>query len=285
MATTQEALETIAAELGITVPVLYRFARALKEAVDGTGDRRDLWPLGRVGGGKNAADVLGRHLTNLLLAMFATQPSEAVAVVDALWGWTKGPNIDAEGKVLPDRETPYATLGEFLWSLIETLALRDDATRSAFAEAKSASRLCVDLEGGLAFVMDDSTREFHPGEIFRDPGKNPFDEKANRVKRIVEIPLPLVVVAADLLTDTMAKRGRLNPISSGEAQTTVGLKNENAPDLPGSEAPTRTTARHRDNGNRTLNNRETKAEIAKSQALSLSRGQAAPQHVEERIAP
>ncbi len=271
MATAQAALDRIADELAIAEPVLARFARALKEAVSADGKRRDLWPLGRVGGGKGAAHVHGPHLANLILSMFAQQPSDAVAVVDELWSWAKGPNLDAEGKLQPDRETGYANLGEFVLLPIEALAREDDATRTAWAANMATLRLCVDLDGGLAFVMDSRTRKFWPGEIFHAPGKNPFAEEGNRVKRIVEVPLALVIVAADLLANTMARRSGLDLTAFGKAQTMAEPENENAPDPARSEADTRTTDRLRGNGNRPFNSRKAKTEILKSQALPVSR--------------
>ncbi len=278
VATTQAALDLIAETLAIPEPALARFARALKEAADADGKRRDLWPLGRVGGGRGAAHVHGPHLANLILAMFAQQPSDAVAVVDELSGWVKGPDVDAEGKVRPSCDTGYATLGEFVLLPIEALARADDATRTAWAANMGGLRLCVDLDGGLAFVMDrtDPRNPKHwPGEIFHRPGKNPFDDEGSEVNRIVEVPLRLLVVAASLLTNTLAKRGGLDFTSSGEASAEAQPENENAA-IPGrTAANTRTTDRLRDNGNRTLHTRQSKAEISKPQALSLSRGRAA----------
>ncbi len=122
VATTQEALDLIAETLAIPEPALARFTRALKEAVDADGKRRDLWPLGRIGGGKGAAQVHGQHLTNLILSMFAQQPAEAVEVVDEIWSWAKGPRIGADGKPQPEIERGYATLGQFVWLQIEALA-------------------------------------------------------------------------------------------------------------------------------------------------------------------
>jgi hypothetical protein len=284
VATTQAALERFAGELDIPVPVLFRFARALKEAIDAGGKRRDLWPLGGFGGGKRAAHVLGPHLANLILSLFAQQPSDAVAVMDKLRSWAKGPRLDAEGKVMPDRETGYATLGQYVLLPIEALARHDEATRTQWATDRLEQRFCVDLDGGLAFVTHRTARMFWPGEeIFHASGKNPFDDEGNRVDdqgnrvaRIVEVPLNLTVVAADLLADTMAKRGGLNLTASGKAQAMAEPENETAPDPARSEAATRTTDRLRDNGNRVLNIPEGKAEIAKSQALLASRSRSAP---------
>ncbi len=299
MVTTQAALERFSEELAIPVPVLFRFARALKEAMDADGKRRDLWPLnksdkGTTGGGKNNVPVRGPHLANLILSMFAQQPSDAVAVVDRLWRWTKGPRLDADGKVLPDRETPYAMLGQFVLFPIEALALGDDAKRTEWANRMADLRLCVDLDGGLAFVIDGRTRKFCPdAELFYAPDKNPFDEKGNRVDdkgnrvaRIVEVPLALTVVAADLLADTMAKRGGLDFTSSGKAPATAQPRNENASAPARAEAATRTTDRLRGNGNRaTTTTWEGKAEILESQASPVSRSRSAPPHLGERSAP
>ncbi len=157
--------------------------------------------------------------------------------------------------------------------------------RTAWFEGMDAMnlRLCVDLDGGLAFVMDGRTRTFHPDtEIFHPPGKCPFDDEGNRVSdnrnklaRVVEVPLALTMVAADLLAHTMAKQGGFDFTSSGKAQATAQPRNENAPDPARSRANTRTTDRLRGNGTRPLPTREGKAEIAKSQASPVSRSRSA----------
>lgn len=276
MSTPQEAIDVIAEELGIKTAVLFRFARALKEARGADGRRRDLWPVSGLGGGKSAAHVQGFHLASLILSLFASQPADVVAMVDTLRGWLKGPNLSSSGANLPDSDRGYSTLGEFVHLPIEALARADNSTREAWAADMAEIRLCVDVDGGLAFLMDGKTRQFYNDhEVFFAPGKNPFEEQVNRVRRIVEIPFALVVVAADLLADTLARSGGLDFPPSAAAQTMASAGNENAPDPGRSEAPTRSTDRLRDNGHRTLTTRKTKPEMAKSQALSSSRWRSA----------
>ena len=285
MASTQEVIDVFSTELGIKSAVLGRYARSLKEAVGPNGERRDLWPVGGFGGGRKSAQPNGYHDTNLFFALYAPQPADAVAVVDELWTWKKGPNMSASGKQLPDRDRGYSNLGEFVRLPIEALARADNATRSQWAINMAAIRLCVDLEDGIAFVMNSATRQFQEDcEIFHAPWRNPFEnESPNRVKRIVEVPLALVVVAADLLADTLAQRGGLDLPPSGEAQTATSPENETAPTLPGVEADTRTKQRHDKGHRRGLNSPEGKAEIYKSQVSSCARPsplslRSSPQH-------
>ncbi len=285
VATTQAALDLIANTLVIPEPALARFARALKEAKDADGVRRDLWPLGKVGGGKGAAQVYGQHLAHLILAMFAQQPAEAVEVVDEIWGWAKGPRVGADGRPQPDIERGYATLGQFLWLQIEALARESEAVRTAWFHGMNDRdlRLCVDREEGLAFVMDGLTHRFHPDtEIFYRPGKYPFDAEGNRVSdnrskvaRTVSVPLALTMVAADLLHHTLVRQGSFDFTSSDTTQPTAEPRNENAVDPARSTARTRTTDRLRGNGTGPLPTREGKVEIAKSQASPASRSRSA----------
>ncbi len=285
MATTQAALDLIANTLVIPEPALARFARALKEARDADGVRRDLWPLGKVGGGKGAAQVYGQHLANLVLSMFAQQPAEAVEVVDEIWSWAKGPRVGADGKPQPDIERGYATLGQFVWLQIEALARESEAVRTAWFHGMDDRdlRLCVDREEGLAFVMDGLTHRFHPDtEIFYRPGKYPFDAEGNRVSdnrskvaRTVSVPLALTMVAADLLHHTLVRQGTFDFTSSDAAEITAAPRNENALDPARPSAKSRTTDRLRGNGNRASDTRKDIAEMDKSQASPALRTRSA----------
>lgn len=80
MATGAEAVEAIAAAAGPAFPAgtVKGTARVLKEA------KRDLWPFGGRGGGKNAAHVEPHHLANLIMALASSQPGDAVVAVAAL---------------------------------------------------------------------------------------------------------------------------------------------------------------------------------------------------------
>ena len=275
MATIQEGIDTIADELGIKRPVLGRYARPLRQAVDGMGRRRNLIRAGRVGGGKGAADFYSFDGTNLILSTIAQQPADAVAVVDELWTWIKGPNMAADGSRLPDQDRPYANLGEFIQMQIEELARFDAAARQELSLHMAFIRLCVDLEGGIAFLMDSGTRQFQNNrEIFTAPWKNHLeDDDPHRMRRIVEVPMSVVAVAADLLADTLTQRGDLQFSPPGGAQTTAPSEDKTASDLARPEAGACSTEQRRGNGQPTgsLDSPEGSVEIGKSQGSSTTR--------------
>ncbi len=277
MPSTTEALDRFAQALSLRFAVLFRLARALKEARDVAGERRDLWGLSGPGGGKNAVPVELHHLVNLILALFATGPADAVETVDDMIGWLKGPRLTGSGKLLPDRDTPYATLGEFLMGLLNTIAHATAEQRRIWDEFAARHSLMADVGGHLAWVAERAAGpapsfRFHE-EIFYSPRVNPFEnEGRNELTRIVSVPLTIIGVAADLLAEGMAKRGGLDLTSSGKAQATAQPRNENASAPARAEANTRTTDRLRGNGNRASNSREGIGEISKSQALPMPLG-------------
>ncbi len=182
---------------------LFRYARALKEAVDASGERRELWPVSGPGGGKNAAHPTGSHLANLMLSLVAIQPADAVRVVDELRTWQQGLSFDAAGKPYEDHQREDANLGHFLQFSIETLACVDTATRRQWAVSMAEGSLSVNLERGVAMAINFSVHQSHSRmHTFLSSKKSGhISVGKTQVQRIVQIPLSLIAVAADLLAD------------------------------------------------------------------------------------
>lgn len=78
MTTGAEAVEQIAQATGILPATVFRTARILRESGS------DLWPMAGKGGGKRAAPIKAKHLTNLLLALCASPITDAPDWVGAV---------------------------------------------------------------------------------------------------------------------------------------------------------------------------------------------------------
>lgn len=111
MATGRDATAAVAAATGLLPATVFRAARTLREAGG------DLWPMAGKGGGKAAAPVQPRHMTNLALALTTSPITDAPAAVR----WMRGllpHHIQPNGDMQPVQGAP---LGDVLDSLIVKL--------------------------------------------------------------------------------------------------------------------------------------------------------------------
>src|SRR3954452_16586483 len=133
MTTGAQATEAIAKPAGVSLTLVERAARILKEA------DTDLWPKARKGGGKGAAHVTPSHLVNLLLALMTADPiTEAPEIVPRYRALIPGGyrrhgvdvfehgHVDSMADIL-NEFCPGTNLGERLEGLVRNLM--DDEIR------------------------------------------------------------------------------------------------------------------------------------------------------------
>jgi hypothetical protein len=276
--TSQIALERIAQILGVDVSVLWRLARALKEATDRQGANLDLWLTHKRGGDNLAPEA--RHLFNIILALIAGQPSEAVDVVLNIRGWVPQPSYSVTTTRRIERRTvnrnallvgdqpdsweeeinvaaseiresgidiegnTFAEYGEWL---LHALSHYAPSQLQAWMLEASAGRIEVDLGSGFANIVRtysraDGSLQFQDVQPFRAAQADlQSEDNHERVERVVRLPLRLLGVAAQLLAEFRAKQGNsLNfPPPGSASPTDPGHENEKASDPARSEASTR----------------------------------------------
>ncbi|MBO1081852.1 hypothetical protein [Roseomonas haemaphysalidis] len=221
MATGPEAIEAIgkAVSPGIPAGTVVTTARALRDAGP------EFWPMAGRGGGKNAAHVEKHHLANLLMALAASQPAEAVAAVRVLRGLVYSarevvyrspaeapegnPHTQLTGQVQDQRtKGAFFEIGSLGYALEHMIAEgADTPMREALATHRTGLELlfCVEpASAEFAFYTSDGIWRDH----FQAPGQDlPFTQNAKMQerrgsRRTTILTYEIVTVAGALWSDT-----------------------------------------------------------------------------------
>jgi hypothetical protein len=239
MATAAEAIEEMAKATGIP-PVNLEWA-----AINLRKDRRNGWPIGGRGGGKNAPRPKVPHLVNLALASLVLEPRNETADLVMRYRkmvpdkesrlvmlWRFGPDPDDWAKSeeivssLIEILCPGDTLGDMLESLVRRLMSTDQplarAERRAFAREhlRSLTVRRFRFAGGaigasLEFidgnqVFNQVFREISPGLVppmTEDAPENP-DIPPAAYWDLSSMPYKLFEIMADLALDTERELGQ-----------------------------------------------------------------------------
>jgi hypothetical protein len=279
------ALERMSEATGINLWALDRLARALREAPG------DLWPKSGRGGGKAARHVEAHHLVNLILAL-AAEPSEAVAAVttlrdlrfqpkrvlrNALLGLSDGTGGSSGQSSTTPPDVQALSLGQRLQLFVSTVAHHQTKGRSDVLDEMRSRFVSCTLapttpaawffwsKGDGTFANED----YLPAQGLLGIAPPAQGRPRAVLRRSTSFDFALIETAAELLADTMARRGgALPPSPSGEASGNADPENENA-------APGRTASRDQDcNSNSpgtTTDTPEVRGECESTQAPS-SRG-------------
>jgi hypothetical protein len=223
MTTVAQATEAIAKSTGVSLTLVERAARILKEA------DADLWPKAKKGGGKGAAHVTPSHLVNLLLALMTADPiTEAPEVVpryrNLIPGRYDDPDVDVfetESVDHIDRMAgilnefcPGSNLGERLEELVRTLMNVENRSRArkrlglftVGRSHQSGGVIGASLEvsnGTVGFVVPIGDLLASMQDGAEDSG---IPEAA--ISDIKSVPFRIFEILADLALDTERALGR-----------------------------------------------------------------------------
>lgn len=292
MATPAESIERIVAASGLLPTTVDRTADFLRRA------KRDLWPTSGKGGGKAAVHVEAYHLTNLILALMAYQPSDAVGAVDLARPIPESMTRNQEtlGLLMQEAEEWWTmagadalTLGETLDRIISRLADVPAHIREVMRKNwnETFCRFAVNLAyPGHALVTSlgsdgqGKTRVRHthyaysPDVSYRMLLANALAAGTRPSGWITTergFPVDLLFTAAELVADTRSRRAGRLPLAATSENSAA--RNENAPDLPGSRASTTTNQpREPHAAGHYSDNPESKRVCADYQAHTGSRG-------------
>jgi hypothetical protein len=250
MTTGAQATEAIAKSTGVSLTLVERAARILKEA------DADLWPKAKKGGGKGAAHVTPSHLVNLLLALMTADPiTEAPEVVpryrNLIPGRYDDPDVDVfetESVDHIDRLTgilnefcPGSNLGERLEGLVRTLMKLEDRSQvrkrlGSFTVGRSyqsGGAISASLEvstGTVGFVVP-------IGDLLssmQDAAEDSANPEA-AISNTKSVPFRIFEILADLALDTERMLGR--SASSDAAGGTAAEDTETATPAAGGTGP------------------------------------------------
>jgi hypothetical protein len=222
MTTGAQATEAIAKATGVSLTLVERAARILKEA------DADLWPKAKKGGGKGAAHVTPAHLVNLLLTLMGADPlTEAPAIVP------RYRNLIAESPHHPEEDVfetesfnhrdrmsaildefcPGSNLGERLEGLIRNLMDVETRNRARkrlglFTVGRShqdGGRITASLD-----VLPGVVNFVEPlGDLFpsMQNGAEPSGTPKAAISQTKVVPFAIFEILADLALDTERAHG------------------------------------------------------------------------------
>ena len=222
MATGAQATERVAKPMGVSLTLVERAARILKEA------DADLWPKAKKGGGKGAAHVMPSHLVNLLLALMTADPiTEAPEIVPRYRALIPGRyrghdvdvfehgHVDGMADILNDF-CPGSNLGERLEGLVRNLMNGENRSRASKLlrsltvgrSHQSGGEITASIEvstGTIEFVVPISDL-FSSMQMQNDTEHSGIPEAA--ISDTKSVPFRIFEIMADLVLDTERELGQ-----------------------------------------------------------------------------
>jgi hypothetical protein len=222
MATGAQATERVAKPMGVSLTLVERAARILKEA------DADLWPKAKKGGGKGAAHVMPSHLVNLLLALMTADPiTEAPEIVPRYRALIPGRyrghdvdvfehgHVDGMADILNDF-CPGSNLGERLEGLVRNLMNGENRSRASKLlrsltvgrSHQSGGEITASIEvstGTIEFVVPIGDL-FSSMQMQNDTEHSGIPEAA--ISDTKSVPFRIFEIMADLVLDTERELGQ-----------------------------------------------------------------------------
>jgi hypothetical protein len=208
--------------------------------------------LGRGRRPKDASPWLADHYAVAILGFAPINPIDAPSAVGWLsqikhTGATLHEVVKGEdGKRVAVRETPSrvqdTTLLDSLAAEIEVYSRMTSAERAECDRWAEGRFIHLNVNELTASTVYQPEAESWGTDYFGPSKRNALMPPAPRYSWGVEVKIPhgVILLAAELLAEARAKQEALSsvtgPASAGQEADDAGLQNENAPDLPGSEA-------------------------------------------------